>query len=170
MKSKKNLVFLGMMGSGKSSIGSLVARKLNLDFIDIDKEIEKETGISIKEIFESKGESFFRELEEKITTNKLKLNSVVISLGGGAFINDQVRKEVLRKNISFWLSWSDQVLLKRIRNSVKRPIAYKATDIELINILKKRSNIYSKAMYKINCDNLTKNEIVKKILKIYEKH
>ena len=67
MKSKENLVFLGMMGSGKSSIGSLVAKKLNLEFIDIDKEIEKKLGMSIKEIFNSKGENYFRELEEKIT-------------------------------------------------------------------------------------------------------
>ena len=71
MKSKENLVFLGMMGSGKSSIGSLVAKKLNLEFIDIDNEIEENSGISIKEIFKSKGEKYFRELEEKITLNKL---------------------------------------------------------------------------------------------------
>ena len=103
MKSKENLVFLGMMGSGKSSIGSLVAKKLNLEFIDIDKEIEKKLGISIKEIFESKGENYFRELEEKITLNKLKLNSTVISLGGGAFINQQIRKEVLKNIFHFGL-------------------------------------------------------------------
>ena len=170
MKSKENLVFLGMMGSGKSSIGSLVAKKLNLDFIDIDKEIEKELGISIKEIFKDKGENYFRELEEKITLNKLKLSSTVISLGGGGFINNQIRKEVLKKHISFWLNWSNQILLKRIKNSIKRPLAFNSTNNELIDILKKRSSIYSKALYEIKCDNLTKNEIVKKILKIYEKY
>mgnify|MGYP001208564242 CR=1 FL=1 len=110
MKSKENLIFLGMMGSGKSSIGSLVAKKLNLEFIDIDKEIEKKLGMSIKEIFNSKGESYFRELEEKVTLKKLKLNSTVISLGGGAFVNQQIRKEVLKKHISFWLNWNDQII------------------------------------------------------------
>ena len=168
MKSKENLVFLGMMGSGKSSIGLLVAKKLNLNFIDIDKEIEKELGISIKEIFEDKGENYFREIEEKITLNRLKLNSTVISLGGGGFINHLIRKEVLKKHISFWLNWNDKVLLKRIRNSIKRPLAYNSNDNELINILKKRSTIYAKASYEIKCDNFTKNEIVNKIIEIYE--
>ena len=87
METKENLVFLGMMGSGKSSIGLQIAKKLKLTFVDIDKEIEKELGISIKKIFETKGENFFRKFEEKITLKKLKLDSVVISLGGGAFIN-----------------------------------------------------------------------------------
>ena len=168
MKSKENLVFLGMMGSGKSSIGSLVAKKLNLEFIDIDKEIEKKLGMSIKEIFNSKGENYFRELEEKVTLKKLKLNSTVISLGGGAFVNQQIRKEVLKKHISFWLNWSDQIILNRIRNSAKRPIAYKLSDDKLVELIKNRSDLYSKALYKIKCDNLSKKEIVKKVLRIYE--
>ena len=66
MKSKENLVFIGMMGSGKSSIGSLVAKKLNLNFVDIDKEIESEQGQSINEIFQIKGEDYFRKIEEKL--------------------------------------------------------------------------------------------------------
>ena len=168
MKSKENLVFLGMMGSGKSSIGSLVAKKLNLNFIDIDNEIEKKFGMSIKEIFNSKGENYFRELEEKVTLKKLKLNSTVISLGGGAFVNQQIRKEVLKKHISFWLNWSDQILLNRIRNSAKRPLAYKLSDDKLVELIKNRSDLYSKALYKIKCDNLSKKEIVKKVLRIYE--
>ena len=168
MKSKENLVFLGMMGSGKSSIGSLVAKKLNLEFIDIDKEIEKKLGMNIKEIFNSKGENYFRELEEKVTLKKLKLNSTVISLGGGAFVNQQIRKEVLKKHISFWLNWSDQIILNRIRNSAKRPIAYKLSDDKLVELIKNRSDLYSKALYKIKCDNLSKKEIVKKVLRIYE--
>ena len=70
--------------------------------------------------------------------------------------------------ISFWLNWSDQILLNRIRNSAKRPIAYKSSDDKLIEIINNRSDIYSKALYEIKCDNLTKKEIVKKVLKIYE--
>ena len=65
MKSKENLVFLGMMGSGKSSIGSLVAKKLGLDFVDVDKEIEKELGLSISKIFETKGEDILENLRKK---------------------------------------------------------------------------------------------------------
>ena len=168
MKLKENLVFLGMMGSGKTSIGSLVAKKLNLDFIDIDKEIENEFGQSIKKIFETKGEDYFRKFEEKITLEKLKLNSMVISLGGGAFINKNIKKEVLKNHLSFWLNWSDKILLNRIKNSEKRPLAFKAKSYELIDLIKKRSNIYSKALYEIKCDNQTKDQIVNKVLKIYE--
>ena len=168
MKSKENLVFLGMMGAGKSSIGSLVAKKLNLDFVDIDLEIEKETGKSIKKIFEIDGENFFRELEEKITLKKLKLNSTVISLGGGSFMNKNIRIEILKNHLSFWLNWSDQILLDRIFKNKKRPIALNSSRKKLIDLIKKRSNIYSKALHEIKCDNLSKNEIVKKVLDIYE--
>ena len=170
METKENLVFLGMMGSGKSSIGLQIAKKLKLTFVDIDKEIEKELGISIKKIFETKGENFFRKFEEKITLKKLKLDSVVISLGGGAFTNKSIRKEVLKSSVSFWLNWNTTILLKRIRYSKKRPLAFKATDNELVDLIKKRNNIYSKALYEIKCDNLSKKQVIDKVLKIYETH
>ena len=170
METKENLVFLGMMGSGKSSIGLQIAKKLKLTFVDIDKEIEKELGISIKKIFETKGENFFRKLEEKITLKKLKLDSVVISLGGGAFTNKLIRKEVLRSSISFWLNWNTTILLKRIRYSKKRPLAFNATDNQLVDLIKKRNSIYSEALYEIKCDNLSKKQVINKVLKIYETH
>ena len=170
MKSKKNLVFLGMMGSGKSSIGSLIAKKLQLNFIDIDNVIENELGLSIKKIFETKGENYFIKFEEQTTLKKLKSSSTVISLGGGAFSNKEIRKEVIKNHISFWLNWSNDILLNRIKDSKKRPLAFNSSENEIIDLIKKRSNIYSKALYKIECDNLTKNEIVKEILKIYETH
>ena len=168
MKSKKNLVFLGMMGSGKTSIGSLVAKKLKLNFVDIDKEIEKSLDSTIKKIFEIKGEEYFRKIEEQISLKKLNLNSTVISIGGGAFINKNIRKEVLQSHLSFWLNWDNKILLHRIKNSRKRPLAINATNNEIIDLIKKRSNIYSKALYEIKCDNLTKNEIVNRVVEIYE--
>ena len=168
MKSKENLVFLGMMGSGKSSIGSLVAKKLKLNFVDIDKEIEKNLNITIKKIFEVKGENYFRKIEEQTTLKKLKLNSTVISLGGGAFTNNNIRKEIIKNHLSFWLKWKSETLIKRISNSHKRPLAIKASKTELIDLIKKRSNFYSKAMYKVKCDNLSKNQIIQKIIDIYE--
>jgi shikimate kinase/shikimate kinase/3-dehydroquinate synthase len=159
-----------MMGSGKSSIGLLIAKKLKVDFIDVDKEIEKELGISIKKIFETKGENYFRQIEEKITLEKLKSNSSVISLGGGAFTNREIRNNVLKNHLSFWLNWRDEILLNRIKNSKKRPLAFNSSDNELIDLIKKRSNVYSKALYEIKCDNLSKNQIVNSILEIYETH
>jgi len=168
MKSKENLVFLGMMGSGKSSIGFLIAKKLKLNFIDIDNEIEKKLGITINKIFEDKGENFFRKVEEKITLKKLKLHSSVISLGGGAFMNENIRKTVLKNHISFWLNWDNNILLGRIKNSKKRPLVMNSSDNQIVNLIQKRSNVYAKALYEIKCDNLTKNEVVNKIIKIYE--
>ena len=168
MKSKENLVFLGMMGSGKTLIGSLVAKKLKLNFIDVDKEIEKELGLSISKIFETKGEVYFRKFEEKITLKILKISSSVVSLGGGAFVNKVIRKEILKNHISFWLNWDNNTLLNRIKSSKKRPLAFNATENELIDLIKKRSNIYSKALYEIKCDKMSKSEIVKKVLKNYE--
>ena len=168
MKSKENLVFLGMMGAGKSSIGSLVAKKLKLNFVDIDIEIEKILQKSINEIFKIEGENYFREFEEKITLKNLRLDSTVISLGGGAFMNKKIRTEILKNHKSFWLNWNNQVLLDRIKKSKKRPIAINLNEEELINLINKRSYIYSKAHYEIKCDNLSKDMITDKILKIYE--
>ncbi len=170
MKSKENLVFLGMMGSGKSSIGSIISKKLRLDFIDIDYEIEKKMGMKISKIFENKGEKYFRQIELTTTLKMLKKNQTIISLGGGAFLNNKIKKEVLENHISFWLNWDVKTLINRIKNSQKRPVAFKSSKEDLIELIEKRSIVYSKAMYKINCENQTKNEIVKKILKIYEAH
>ena len=168
MNLNKNLVFLGMMGSGKSSIGNLVSKKLNLPFIDIDNLIVKNTGMSISEMFETKGEVYFRNLEEKITLKSLKKIKNVISLGGGGFINAKIRKEILSNHFSFWLNWDESTLIRRIKNSKKRPLVFKSTNQEIRAIIKDRSKIYSNAQFKINCNKLTKAEIVKKIIKIYE--
>ena len=137
MNLKKNLVFLGMMGSGKSSIGSLVSKKLKLKFVDIDNLIEKEIGLTISQIFEKKGERYFRNIEEKITLLNLKNTHSIISLGGGGFINDKIRKEVLSNHFSFWLNCDELVLLKRIKSNRKRPLAFKLTNEEIKELIKK---------------------------------
>ena len=170
MKSKENLVFLGMMGSGKTSIGSIVSKKLKLSFFDIDQLIENDQQMKISKIFETKGENFFREIEKKITLNTLKNEKSVIALGGGAFINKAIKKEVLENHLSFWLNWDNNTLINRIKNSKKRPLAYNLSKVELIEIIQKRSTIYSKALYKIDCNDFTKQEIAKQVIKLYEAH
>ena len=86
------------------------------------------------------------------------------------YFNKNIKKEVLENHLSFWLNWSDKILVNRIKNSKKRPLVSNASENEIIDLIKKRSNIYSKALYKINCDNQSKKEIVDKILDIYEDH
>jgi len=170
MKSNKNLVLLGMMGSGKSIIGYLLSKNLNIEFMDVDQIIEKEEGCKISEIFEKKGEIKFRKIEEKVTLKLLESNKKIISLGGGGFINDNIRNEVLLNHISFWLNWDNTTLINRIKKSKKRPIAFNSTENEIKKLISARSKIYSIANYKINCEKFSKNEIVKKILDIYEKN
>ena len=168
MESKENIVFLGMMGSGKTSIGLLISKKLNLQFYDIDQIIEKELDMSISDIFEKKGEKFFRDIEEKTTLKILKKKWIVVSLGGGAFINKKIREEILKNHLSFWLNWNSKTLIQRIKKNLKRPIALKSSTSELIDLIKKRSVVYSKSKYKINCEKLSKNEIVNEIINFYE--
>ena len=79
--------------------------------------------MSISEIFEKKGEKFFRKFEEKITLKKLKKKRQLFHLGGGAFINLKIREEILKNHFSFWLKWTSKTLIKRIQNSPKRPIS-----------------------------------------------
>ena len=170
MKSKRNLVLLGMMGSGKSTIGYLLSKNLNLEFCDIDSIIERQDGRKIAEIFNTEGENFFRKLEEKVSIKILKLKNKVISLGGGAFLNENIRKEVLSNNVSFWLNWKDNTLINRIKRNNKRPIINNSNENEIKKLISKRLKIYSMADFKINCEKFTKNEITRKILDIYEKN
>tara|TARA_Y100000992_G_scaffold267933_1_gene206794 strand:+ start:45 stop:557 length:513 start_codon:yes stop_codon:yes gene_type:complete len=169
MRSNKNLVFLGMMGSGKTTLGKIVSKKLNKEFIDIDQLIEIQEGMTISDIFQKKGESFFRKFEEKISIQYLKKSNSVISLGGGAFINKKIQKEVLKNHISIWLKWDNKNLINRIRNSQKRPIAIQLNDIDLNQLIDDRSKIYSKAKYQIKCDRLSKLELTKKIIELNDK-
>ena len=170
MESNKNLVLLGMMGSGKSTIGYLLSKNLNIKFDDVDKIIEREEGCKISKIFEKKGEIYFRKIEERISLKLLRSNKKIISLGGGGFINDNVRNEVLSNHISFWLDWNNSTLINRIKSSKKRPIAFNSTENQIKKLIYERSKMYSMANFKINCEKFSKNEIVKKIKDIYEKN
>ena len=170
MKSNKNLVLLGMMGSGKSTIGYLLSKKLNIEFNDVDEIIEKEEECEISKIFERKGEIYFRKIEEKIALKLLGLNNKIISLGGGGFINDNIRNEVLSNHISFWLDWNSSTLINHIKMSNKRPIAFNSTEDEIKKLISERSKTYSMANFKINCEKFSKNEIIKIIEDIYEKN
>ena len=167
---KKNLVLVGMMGSGKSTIGYLLSKSINFKYEDVDKLIEKENGQKISNIFEKKGEQYFRNLEEKLTLKLLKNKKIIIALGGGGFINKNIRKEVLSNSVSFWLNWKSSTIIQRIQKSKKRPLAINSSENDLKKMISDRSKIYSDANFKINCENLTKNMIIKQIIDIYEKN
>ena len=170
MKSDKNLVLIGMMGSGKSTIGFLLSKKINLEFIDIDKCIEKNEGMKISEIFKKKGEKYFREVELNTTLDILKYKKTIISLGGGAFINENIRKSILTNHISVWLDWQSSTIFKRIKNNKKRPLVKKLNMTQINKMIFERSKKYSLANYRIDCEKLSKNEILEKIKNLYENH
>ena len=168
---KKNLVLLGMMGVGKSTLGKIVAKKLNLKFIDTDLNIEKKISMKIWEIFKNKGENFFRQEEEKEVLECVKKNKTIIALGGGAFMNKNIRSLILKNSLSFWLDIDLKTVSKRVKWNKKRPLLNQENSEEIIKKLYlKRKNIYKLANYRINCNNLRKEAIAKKIIFIYENY
>ena len=170
MEIKKNIVLLGMMGSGKSTIGGLLAKKLNSVLIDIDKKIEKIQNLKISEIFKTKGEAYFRELEFNVTLQSLDSDNNIISLGGGAFMNKELRKVLKQKSSTFWLHWNADILIKRIKNNDKRPIIKGLDDAEIKKLINERNKIYYFSDFKIICESLKKTEIVDKIIKKCKKN
>ena len=166
---KKSLILTGMMGVGKSTIGRLLAKRLKVRFIDVDKVIEKNQKKSIKKIFQDNGEKYFRKLEEKIALKIIKKRETVIALGGGAFINENIRKKVLQSCVSVWLKVNLDKLIKRYRSNNRRPLLNKTKlDADVRKIYQLRKKIYSLANFKISCDNMSKTQIVERILVLYE--
>ena len=111
-----------MMGVGKSTLAKIVAKKLSLHFIDTDKNIESSNSMKIKDIFEKKGEKFFRTEEENEVLKSLKMENCIIALGGGAFLNNKIRDNVLKNSISIWLDADIKTLEKRLKWNDKRPL------------------------------------------------
>ena len=172
MATHKSLVLVGMMGTGKSTIGKEVAKKLKIEFVDTDKLIEDEANLTIAEIFKKNGEKYFRELEEKIFLKIKNDKEKIISVGGGAFINDAIRKKILKEYLSIWLNMNEDLIINRIkRNAKKRPMVDQNNIEKSIKNLKKtRDPIYKLANYEINCNLNSKNKIIEKVKNFYEKN
>ena len=168
---RKNLVLLGMMAVGKTTIAKIVAKKQKLEFVDIDKNIENKNSMKITEIFDKKGEAFFRIEEEKEILKSLKKDNCVIALGGGAFINETIRKDVLKNAISVWLDVNIKTLNERIKWNQKRPLLKKDGNEKILKELyDERKKIYKLANHKIMCDKLDKKKLAKKIIALYGKY
>jgi len=166
---KKNLTLTGMMGVGKTTIGKILSELLSMQFIDIDKVIEKKHNMTISKIFEIRGENFFRKLEEDNTLEQAKKKNVIISLGGGAFMNSKIREEILLNSKSFWLNSNLEIIKERLKKSQKRPLLnndnFKKT---LEQIYHERKDTYALADHKIECNKQKPNLIANIIIKIYE--
>ena len=152
--SKINVTLCGMMGSGKSVTGKMLAKKINFKFVDTDVLIEKKTGKSINSIFKEDGEESFRSLEKKIIINILKKKNYVISLGGGSILNNEIRNSIKLNSYNIYLEVNTEILNQRLINSKKRPlINNKNTKETLKQLIKKREKFYQEA------DLIIKNEL-----------
>ena len=152
---EKSIAIIGHMGSGKTLIGKLIAKELNLRFFDSDKLIEKNTQKSIKNIFHSEGEAEFRKIEEKTIVNLQNETKIVLSLGGGAILSSPTRKLLKTHFITVFLDTDFEILQQRLKKSYKRPLLINEN---ILQKLKKLDNIrrkyYLLADIKINnCEN-----------------
>lgn len=154
------IVFVGMMGSGKSAIGRLVADELKLRFADSDAEIVAAAGMSIPEIFEKFGEEHFRSGEKRVVHRLLAEGPLVLSLGGGAFIPQETRDEIAARGISVWLKADIDLLLSRVMRRPKaRPLLQtKDPKATLAELLARREPVYSLADIHVESSRLSKRE------------
>lgn len=118
---KKPIVLVGTMGSGKSTIGKRLAYKLNLQFYDSDKIIEEREGLSIIDIFDFRGEAYFKEQEIKVINEILSYGTVVLSTGGESFLIEEVRDNIKNNAISIWLKANADTLFERVSRRNTRP-------------------------------------------------
>ena len=161
----KSIVLIGMMGVGKSTIGKCLAEKLNLKFIDIDSTIEKFQQMSITQIFETKGEEYFRDIEREYIMSTFEDNCV-IALGGGAYEDEQTRRFLINSLI-IHLKTSPNIIYERIKNDKTRPLLKDQMTVEKITqIYNSRIENYEKADITIITDNKTPTEIVEAIMEV----
>lgn len=161
----KTIVLIGMMGSGKTTIGKLLGEKLTLRSIDIDVIIEQNEKRTVSEIFQNEGEKYFRNIERETIKKNFTNKDLIISLGGGAF-EDQLTQELLLKNSTvIYLKTSPNVILERIKNNTNRPLLKNQMTVEKIqSIILQRQKNYELANITILTDNKNIDKIVEEIL------
>lgn len=161
----RSIVLVGMMGAGKSSVGRKLASKLALAFVDADSEIETAAGMSIPDIFETRGEAEFRTGEARVIARLLEAGPQVLATGGGAFINSDTRLAIRAKGISVWLRADFEVLMKRIKRRNDRPLL-KTDDpaATLRALIDQRYPVYAEADIAIDSRDVLHDVIVDEIL------
>ena len=168
------ITLVGMMGTGKSKFGHLVAKNLHFNFYDTDNLIEKKLDTSIKQIFEVHGEVFFRKIEKEtiknIISNACKSNEqAIISIGGGAFDNEDTRSLLLKDTKVIWLNTPVETLVKRIGDGSKRPMIKGNVKKSINQTLNSRVKYYSLSHYQLDTNSLTQEQITNKIINVISK-
>ena len=165
-----NIVLLGHMGSGKSTIGKSLAKKLSRNFVDTDYEIEKHTNTKIREIFLNQGENKFREIEENIIKQILvSKEKKVIALGGGSFESKNIRELVKGINISIWLKCNINILVERLKKNKNRPLLIgKNIKSEIMKLDNIRKINYESADFHYDVSKKQKKLILKELVEYVE--
>ncbi len=166
----RTIILTGMMGAGKSTVGSILSRKLKLGFIDLDSLIEKKQKSTIPEIFKTKGEEAFRQMEFDTINSIKKGQKLIISTGGGVVENKQNIEKLRDIGRIYYLEASADALYERVKGDTGRPLLMTLDPKKsLEEILNKRRLKYECADFKINTENKTAKEITEEIAGIYEK-
>jgi shikimate kinase len=142
--SGQKIYLVGFMCSGKSTVGKIVARKLNWDFLDIDSLVQEREGMTIPEIFRLKGEEYFREAEKKVLFSTAGLRGCVLSTGGGLGANREAMEFMKREGFTVWLKVRFESFLTRCGSSEERPLLELGRE-ELLNLMRERERVYSLA-------------------------
>ncbi|KKX27819.1 shikimate kinase [Rhizobium sp. LC145] len=162
---KRNLVFVGLMGAGKSVIGRLVAQALSIPFIDTDAEIERVSRMTISELFAAYGEQEFRALETRVIERLLKGGPRVVSTGGGAFINENTRRQIKLGGVSIWLKADLDILWERVSRRDHRPLLKTENPKQTLeNLMIQRYPIYAEADLTVESEDVRKDVMVKNVL------
>lgn len=168
LKRTPGLYLVGFMASGKTTAGDLLARKLGWNFADVDAKIEHEHGATVRELFETRGESFFRGLEtEAIQRHVRDITSGhpwVLALGGGAFVQDRNWKLIQDHGISLWLDCPLSRIQIRLGGDTTRPLA--ANPDKLAALYEARQILYARADYRIDADCDEPEVVVERILQL----
>ncbi len=168
---KKSIVLVGLMGAGKSSIGRLVASRLKLEFIDADTEIESAADSSIEEIFESHGEAVFRSGERRVIERLLAGPVRIIATGGGAFIDNETRKQITTSAHSIWLKADLETLLKRVARRGGRPLLKnKDPRTVMATLMAERDPVYAKANITVETSENPPAEIADRVIQALERY
>jgi shikimate kinase len=168
---RRSIVLVGMMGSGKSSIGRRLAARLGIPFSDADAEIEKAAGMSISDIFFIRGEAEFRHGEARVIARLLENGPQVLATGGGAFMNSDTRAAIASKGISIWLNAEFDVLLRRIRRRQDRPLLKTGDPAEVLRkLIQERYPIYALADLSVESRDVPHEKIVDEIVGLVAAH
>ncbi len=161
----RSIVFVGLMGAGKTAIGRKVATMTGLAFIDSDHEIETVSRMSVAELFESYGEAEFRALEARVLSRLLEEGPKVISTGGGAYMNAETRRFIREAGISIWLKADFEILMERVRRKQHRPLLKNADpDAVMRELIARRYPIYAEADITVQSRDVPKEEVAREVI------